>query len=411
MPLVEEGILMRIVLNRQPTLGARTGIGHYTAELLRGLEAHAGNDEIHVYPTGWVWRLHARLAGPAPTTAPAGPRRRWLSGLGWLRRLASMSAVRGALRTLEPLKFRHFQAVCRRERYDLYHEPNLLAMPCDVPTIATLHDLSAVAYPEWHPADRVKQFQRHLERALAQCAHLLTGSDYTRREIIDELGVAPERVTRVYHGIRQGLSPLPAEVVAHGLRRLRLPSSYLLHVGTLEPRKNLERLLRAYCALPGQVRERCPLLLVGKWGWNTASLSDYLHNEARHRGVIQVGYVAEEDLAVLYNGAQALLYPSLYEGFGLPPLEMMACGGAVLASTAGSVAEIVGPCAHVVDPHDEQAWREAMQRVVTDDDWRRRLRRGVRQWVQPFTWERCAAQTMQTYRKVLGVETALPLAA
>jgi glycosyltransferase involved in cell wall biosynthesis len=406
---------MRIVLNRQPALGARTGIGHYTAELLHALQAQAGAEEIHVYPTGWLWRLVGRLAGSAGTSGSAAPKglrwRRFVPGLGWLRRLVGASAVRAALRALQPLEFRHFQAVCRREKYDLYHEPNILAMPCDVPTIATLHDLSAIAHPEWHPAYRVKQFQRHLDRALAQCTHLLTGSDYTRWEIIEQLGVKAARVTRVYHGIRTGLAPLPADDVARALRRLQLPPTYLLHVGTLEPRKNLTLLTRAYCALPAAVRERCPLLLVGKWGWNTGALADFLHGEARHRGVIHVGYLAEEDLPVLYNGARALVYPSLYEGFGLPPLEMMACGGAVLASTAGSVAEVVGPCAHLVDPHDEPGWRDAMERVITDDDWRLELRRGVRQWVAPFTWERCALQTLQTYRQVLGVGSTRPLAA
>src|SRR5262249_44508966 len=120
-------MLMRIVLNRQPLLGTRTGIGHYTAELLAALQSQAGEDEIHVYPTGWMWRLHARLSGPGPAAGSAPgqrPGRRLLPGLGWLGRLAAVPAVRGALRTFQPLKFRHFQGVCRREQYDLYHEPN-----------------------------------------------------------------------------------------------------------------------------------------------------------------------------------------------------------------------------------------------------------------------------------------------
>jgi glycosyltransferase involved in cell wall biosynthesis len=407
---------MRVVFNRQPTLGARTGIGHYAAELLRALQAQAGTDDIHVYPTGLMWRLLDCLVG-SPGVQPwtmignRGPGR-LLDGFRWPRRIVHVPAIRSALRaTLQPLQFRHFQAVCRREKYDLYHEANILAMPCDVPTIATLHDLSAIAHPQWHPVDRVKQFQRHLDRALTQCTHLLTGSDYTRSEIIDKLGVAPERVTRVYHGIRSGLTPLGASEVEQALGRLKLPSTYLLHVGTLEPRKNLEMLVRAYCQLPADVRQRCPLLLVGKWGWNTTALADYLHKNAHQRGVIHLGYIAEEDLPVLYNGARALVYPSLYEGFGLPPLEMMACGGAVLASTAGSVAEIVGPCAHLTDPHDEQGWRNAMQRVILDDDWQRDLRSGVRKWVAPFTWQRCAMQTLQMYRKVLGIDHVTPLAA
>jgi alpha-1,3-rhamnosyl/mannosyltransferase len=389
---------MRVVVNRQPTLGPRTGIGHYAAELLHALADQAGPEEIHVYPTGWLWRMHARLAGPAPGAGAASAKP------GLLRRLVSAPTIRGTLRTLfQPIKFRLFQRACRRERYDLYHEPNILPMPCDVPTIATLHDLSAIAHPEWHPADRVKQYQHHLDRALAQCTHILTGSDHTRQEIIDELGVPAERVTRVYHGIREGLAPLPAEQVAAGLRALGLPPSYLLHVGTLEPRKNLQLLLRAYCDLPDAVRARCPLLLVGKWGWNTAALAEQLDGEAKNRGVLHLGYLAEEHLPLLYNGARALVYPTLYEGFGLPPLEMMACGGAVLASTAGAVAEVVGPCGRLLDPNDVAAWRDAMRHVIEDDEWRRELCQGGCEWAAPFTWQQCARNTLRMYRAVMGL--------
>jgi glycosyltransferase involved in cell wall biosynthesis len=404
---------MRVVVNRQPTLGARTGIGHYAAELLAALTDQAGAGEIHVYPTGWLWRLQTTLLGtpalPGSASARAG-RRRFLPGLGLVRKVLAMPRIRALLRTAQPLKFRHFQSVCRRQQYDLYHEPNILPMPCDRPTIATLHDLSAIAHPEWHPADRVHQYQRHLDRALGQCTHFLTGSDYTRQEIIQKLGVAPERVTRVYHGIRQGLAPMPAAAIATGLKALDLPPSYLLHVGTLEPRKNLTMLTRAYCALPSAVRQRCPLLLVGKGGWNNAALENYLHTEGRQHGVLHLGYLAEEHLPLLYNGARALVYPTLYEGFGLPPLEMMACGGAVLASTAGSVAEVVGRYGHLIDPNDSDGWRDAMQRVIVDKAWRDSLGQGVRAWAAPFTWRRCAENTMAMYRKVLGIRR-LPLAA
>src|SRR5207253_4124222 len=131
------------------------------------------------------------------------------------------------------------------------------------------------------------------------------------------------------------------------------------------------------CALPPKLRSSWPLLLVGGWGWNTRDIADYFHHEARHRGVIHLGYVKERYLAAVYSGARALVYPSLYEGFGLPPVEMMACGGAVLASTAGAVAEVVGPHAHLTDPHDLDGWRRALQRVLTDDDWWHGLRAGA----------------------------------
>jgi alpha-1,3-rhamnosyl/mannosyltransferase len=268
-----------------------------------------------------------------------------------------------------------------------------------------LHDLSPLLHPEWHPAERVAQFERHFRRGLSQCVHFFTVSEFVRREVIQTLGLSPGQVTRTYNGIRPSLAPLPATEVSAILRRLDLPPRYLLYVGTIEPRKNIMTLLHAYCSLPESLRASCPLLLVGGWGWNAGDVADFLERGARQRGVLYRNYVPESDLAALYNGARALVFPSLYEGFGLPPVEMLACGGAVLASTAGAVAETVGKQAHLIEPMDIDGWREAMRRVVEDDDWWRNLRQGAVAVVKPFTWEQCAADTLRVYRQVTGGAT------
>jgi len=226
--------------------------------------------------------------------------------------------------------------------------------------------------------------------------------------VIRLLNIPPEQVTRTYYGIRPGLGPVATERVQAALKSLGLPPRYLLFLGTIEPRKNILMLLQAYCALPTSVRGRWPLLLVGDWGWNTGAIHDYLHREARHRGVIYLGYLNEKHLGALYSGARALVYPSWYEGFGLPPLEMMACGGAVLASTASAIVETVGQRAHLIVPGDLDAWRDAMARVVEDDDWWRTLRQGTEAVARPFTWERCAADTLAVYRFVGGQSNAAP---
>ena len=241
-----------------------------------------------------------------------------------------------ARRAKHVLLTRELQATLHRRRIDLYHEPNFIPLPVDAPIVATLHDLSVLLYPQWHPRDRVAHFERHFDKGLARCQHFLTVSEFCRQEIIDTLGIAPERVTRTYNGIRPGLAPLPSAVVAETLKHLHLPARYLLYVGTIEPRKNLLTLLKAYVKLPDALRRRWPLLLVGGWGWNTTEIADFYHQQAKHKSVMHLGYVADEHLPALYNGARALVYPSIYEGFGMPAVEMMACGGAVLASTAGA---------------------------------------------------------------------------
>ena len=143
-------------------------------------------------------------------------------------------------------------------------------------------------------------------------------------------------------------------------------------------------------------------MLAGGWGWNAADVAEFLDREGRRRGVLQLGYVAAAQLPLLYNGARALAFPTLYEGFGLPPLEMLACGGAVLASTAGAVAETAGAAAHLLDPLDETGWRDALRRAVEDNDWWQSRRAGAVAAARPFTWERCAAETLAVYRRVCG---------
>jgi alpha-1,3-rhamnosyl/mannosyltransferase len=389
---------MRVVVNQLAALGLKTGIGHYTVQLLRCLRAQAGPDRVDGFPEGWVRRTRELCAQARPylegiPTGPAQPRAASLR-----------SKLLGSLRHFgRTLMAQHFRLVCALRAYDLYHEPNFIPLPCEQPTLATVHDLSVLLHPEWHPADRAAYFQTHFHRGLARCVHFLAISEFGRQEMVRELGIPPGRITRTYMGIRPGLGPLSPIETGQVLRALQLPPRYLLYLGTIEPRKNILALLRAYCALPESLRSQWPLLLVGSWGWNTLPVADYLHREARHRGVIHRGYVNEKHLAAIYNGARALVYPSLYEGFGLPPLEMMACGGAVLASTAGALVETVGSRAHLIDPHDTDGWCRAMLRVLSDEDWWHSLRTGVVAMARPYTWERCAADTLRVYRSLCGV--------
>jgi len=399
---------MRVVVNELAALGPKTGIGHYTAQLLRCLRAQ-GEDEIVTFPEGWLRRTQELFArnrvrtggGAASTRNPTGSR----SLLASARSLARTSLRRWG-RTLTGWCF---QASCVGKGYDVYHEPNYIPLRSDLPTVVSIHDLSVLLHPEWHPADRVAHFDRHFHRGLRHGQHFLAISESGRQEIIRTLHIPPERVTRTYMGVRPGLGPMPREQVAAVLRQLGLPPQYLLYLGTIEPRKNLPTLLEAYCGLPARLRERWPLLLVGAWGWNTGPVADFLDREGRARGVIHLGYVPEEHLAVLYNGARALVYPSLYEGFGLPPVEMHACGGAVLGSTADAVAETVGGQAHLTAPEDTDGWRQAMARVVEDDEWWQSLRRGAEQSARPFTWEKCAIDTRRAYRVAAGLSVESPL--
>ena len=388
---------MRVVINAMAAAGERTGIGHYIAELIRALSG-IGGVTVSSYPNPPLARFRERLGGGRPpgsngTGGPPASDPRW--------------SLRHIVRTPLRLAWRGVTAAHARSAFsprnaDLYHEPNFFPRRTRLPTIVTVHDLSAVHHPEWHPADRVRQFETMFLPRVSQFNHILTGSDAVRDEVIATLGVPPERVTRAYYGVRSNLRPLIRAEVAPVLRRLELPSDYLLHVGTLEPRKNLLMLLRAYIALPADLRDRCPLVLVGQWGWRVDELAEFYEAEAKYKNVRRLGYVAEADLAALYNGARALVFPTLYEGFGLPAAEMLACGGAVIASATPALEEVLGPCGATFPPTAAAAWHDALRRAIVEPDWVATLRTGAIDRAVEFTWEQCARDTRRAYGMAVG---------
>jgi alpha-1,3-rhamnosyl/mannosyltransferase len=234
-------------------------------------------------------------------------------------------------------------------------------------------------------------------------AHILVDSDAVRTEALRVLGLPPDRVTTVHIGISPRYRVQTPEEIAAVRERLQLPARYLLYVGTVEPRKNLTTLLRAYCDLPREVTDACPLVLGGSWGWKSEPVRELFEAEARHRGVRYLGYVADEDLPGLYAGANALLYPSFYEGFGLPPVEAMACGCPAIVSTADAVREVVGSRAIQFDPNDLAAWRDAMLRAIREPDSFSEYRRAGIDHAAHFSWERAARTVRGVYQTVLGV--------
>lgn len=409
-PDKKENGMMRVVMNVSSTDGQKTGVGHHTAEMLKALQA-TGEVEMFAYPHPILSRFHKSLGGgpkmvslpppPQPTGGlPSGPppaRQVQVDRPNWLKNVRA--PLRHAWNFVNTV---YTRAVFDRRRYDLYHEPNFIPLACRLPVIVNIYDLSPIVHPEWHPAERIAWFERDFIPKINKIAHVLAISEFARQEIIDTLGFPPDRVTRTYCGVRDHFRPLPPDETANTLRQLGLPPNYLLHVGTIEPRKNLGMLLRAYCSLPDELRERCPLVLVGSWGWRMEETARYFDDVARHKNVIRPGYLPDSTLPAVYNGARALVFPTLYEGFGLPAAEMLACDGAVLSSTAGAVAEVLGNCGHLIDPQDSDGWRMAMMRVITDDDWRNQLRRGGTEQAAQFTWEGCARDTLTAYRKTLA---------
>ena len=385
---------MRVILNGLAALKPKTGVGHHVAELARAFAQEFPHESLTLYPgprlSGLVRRFNKPHANGPRRTSPFKP---------------ILALAKSLIKSASGL---HFAAYSRTFPFDLYHEPNFVPFRCHLPTVVTVHDLSVMRFPEWHPADRVRTHEKRFLKGLQRAAHVIVVSESVRREMIGDLGFPAHRVSVVYNGVGSAFRPLPADEVETVRRTLGLPATYFLCVGTIEPRKNIGTVMRAFADLPLAVREACPLVLVGPWGWKSDDDRAYFENEGRRAGVRHLGYVADAELPALYCGAAGLVYPSHYEGFGLPPVEMMACGGAVIASTADAVREVCGRHADFVAPLDVAGWRDAMFRLATDADYREALRRGGTAYAAHFTWVRAAHETAAVYRSVLGLARDRP---
>ncbi|MCZ6908285.1 MAG: glycosyltransferase family 1 protein [Rickettsia endosymbiont of Ixodes persulcatus] len=204
----------------------------------------------------------------------------------------------------------------------IYHEPCYILRPYSGIKICNVHDLSHIYYIECHPRERVKFLFKYLPKSIKEADHLITGSHFMRNEIINYFRISPEKITTIYHGVSKIFRPRQFVEIAHILARYGLlEKSYLLSVGTLEPRKNLERLIQAFNLLPERQRKKFPLVLVGMKGWGTHRLMKLINQLIRKEELYCLGYVSSDDLPYLYSGAYGFVYVSLYEGFGLPLLE------------------------------------------------------------------------------------------
>jgi glycosyltransferase involved in cell wall biosynthesis len=394
---------MRILVNTWSGLGPPAGIGHYAAQLVHALQQTAAEqDAVLSFPDGWLAQLHKHWQAPRKFLAPTGTLTTAVTSpwLPWYKLAKSCltpwsEKAHALLRcTLGWFLERQF----RTHRATLYHEPNFVPLTYDFPFVVTVHDLSPLVCPAWHPAYRVRWLERHLDASLRQAQHILTVSGFSRDELVRWCGVSADRIHVVYPGVRRHIHPQPMALVESRLRRVGLRRGYLLYVGTLEPRKNLERVLRVYLQLPRSLRWEVPFVLAGKYGWASQQLAELIAGSGPSEGVLALGYVPEQWLATLYCGARALIYPSLYEGFGLPPVEMLACGGQVVVSDIPVFCETLGPYAYRIPAEDSDGWYRMLRQLATGTVTDSFSPEAKSRWVARFDWLTCASQSWAIYK-------------
>ena len=371
--------MLRVTLDATPLLGARTGVGQFTTEALAAL---ARRDDLDLSAFALTWEGRGDVARMLPP------------------------GVRGLRR---PMAARPLRQCWKRSSWppvewwsgpvDVVHGTNFVVPPARrAAEVVTVHDLTPVRLPELCTPDTL-ELPGLLRRALARGAFVHTPSAFVAAEVVEHLGAPPERVQAVPHGV-PGLAHLAAADPAAG-RRLAGAERYVLALGTVEPRKDLPTLVRAFDVVAGSDPD-VALVVAGPDGWGVGAFAAAVA-ELRHGARLRrLGYVDGADKAALVAGAAVFAYPSLNEGFGLPPLEAMAAGVPVVATAAGALPEVLGDAARLVPPGDVTALAAALAEVAADEGERARLVARGRRRVAALSWERCAAGLAELYRRAAG---------
>ncbi|HEX8721356.1 MAG TPA: glycosyltransferase family 1 protein [Pyrinomonadaceae bacterium] len=302
-------------------------------------------------------------------------------------------------------------AELRRRPVDLLHVQYTAPPLSPCPVVATVHDLSFEHIPETFRRRSRVQLRLTVRATARRAAEVIAPSEFTRRDLVETYGLDPARVTAIPLAVSPRFRPVEdAAELERVRRRYGIAREYVLAVGSIQPRKNLARLARAYTALRrARGRSNLPqLVLVGKKGWLYDDTLDAIEEERLAGSVVLTGYVSEGDLPALYTGALCFAYPSYFEGFGLPPLEAMSCGAPVLTGDRTSLPEVVGDAGLTVDPFDEEALAAALARLIDDDALRARLsERGLKR-ARRFDWRETARMTLQVYRRVMSEKSRKP---
>ena len=375
-----------------------TGIGRYAYELASRLERHDDIARVRYFSLGrWV---DDPLQGLDEKSSSSGAG----SGIA----VSERKTLRTRLAKI-PLMVRVYGRVTpklfgwrlRGNEKAIYHSPNYIVPPFPGRTLSTVLDLSHILFPQFHPPARVDYLNLTLGPSLARTDHVIAISHQVRQEIIERQLMPPERVTAIHLAADASFRPHNAQMLEPAMQALGLQArQYSLFVGTVEPRKNVERLIQAYERLPMEMRRGWPLVVAGGQGWDSSAVHARMAKAQAEGWLRYMAFIDQRWLPALYAGARLMAYPSLYEGFGLPIIESMASGTPVLTSNTSCMPEVADGAARLVDPWDIEALSCALAECLDDEAWQaeaevRGLARAAR-----LSWDRCAEETVDVYKRL-----------
>jgi glycosyltransferase involved in cell wall biosynthesis len=371
---------MRICVDIQAAVTQRAGVGRYTQSLVTHLGPLAGEDELVLFYFDFQ-RRGVTFATPHAVQRAI----RWCPG----------RVVQRAWRTLRWPPFDWFAGPA-----DLYHFPNFTIPPVRGGRhVVTMHDMSFLRWPQFAERRNLRYLSATVHRTVAAADAILTLSRFSAGEIHELLGVPLDRIFPVYMGVPEGWGPADRAALAAFRRRHGLDRPYLLTVSTLEPRKNIPLLVDMFERLEAFDGD---LVIAGMRGWQAEPILARMKTSPRADRIRYLDYVADEELPLLYSGAELFLIASHYEGFGMPPVEAMACNTPVVSSLGGALPEVLGDAAVLVEDFDPDRWAHTVASLLGDPDRRRALAAAGRRRAAAYTWTETARQTWDVYRKVLA---------
>jgi len=391
---------MKIVLATDPIFWPLTGIGKYTFELAKRLSTESRISDIRFFNMG-RWQDATEVSKFANAKGGESADRGFMKkSFGFVRKsLSDNKLAVGVYSRITPHVYRQ-----RLKPYStdyIYHSPNFMLPPFDGKKVATFHDLSVLKYPEFHPESRVSFLTPEIIKAARNADHIITDSEAVRREVIDYFAMPEANVTAVPLASSLDERPPDPLMLNNFLAKHRLINrQYLLFVSSIEPRKNITRILDAYESLSPAFKSQYPLVLAGSSGWKSGELLKRIDLLGERGSVRYLGYTSDAELHYLYSSAGALVFPSIYEGFGLPIIEAQKMGLPVITSKISCMPEVAGNAALLVDPHDVEALGAAIEQIILDDTLRDRLKVQGLENSARFSWAATVAGTLDVYAKL-----------
>ena len=382
--------MKRVIVDLIPLLGKKTGVGRYAYENIIRMSQMREYNLKFVY---WYGYLSDKIIGYEAQDSKdsfAIYLKKVIDRSSLLKRIARKVSSIYAQRQKETI-------------YDLYWQPNFIPEPHikSKLTVTTIHDLSFHLQPYWHPKERIEYFSSNFFANLDRSDHFITVSEYIKGEIVDILEIDEEKITVIYNGIDsktyREYSLKESEETA---QKYELPPKYILFVGSIEPRKNLINLLKAYIELPETLKSEYPLVLVGYKGWGNDEIHDMIERSKEH--IKYTGYVDDLELAHIYSRASLFIYPSYYEGFGIPPIEAMSCGTPVIVSDRTSLPEVCGDAALYIEPDNPEDIKEKIELILNDESLQKQMIERGKQQSSRYSWEESAKEHMQLFKRLLS---------